>query len=320
MNKFCPKCGGNVIKKGWSRWPRNGQNGARQRYKCKKCGHRTTKPIELSPPSDSAIFVLNRNELVENYKKINKQSLSVRKDLVVSDLHAPDHDTEAFRAMLEYAKFYKPDGVVCVGDVGNFNSISHWLHDKRRKLTLEGQRVKADIESAKDVLNQINLVTTTATKRTVTEGNHEHWMHMFVDKHPVLEGLDEMDIATQYGKMGYDVIEMNVPYENGKLLMFHGLYTGKYHTNKTLIEFGCSCLYGHTHDHQVFEGSHWKDRHMAMSIGCLCNQNPDYIRNRPTKWVHGFATVDFFSNGNFTVDFINIINGNFSRQGKIYGG
>jgi len=244
--------------------------------------------------------------------------LAVRKDMVFSDIHAPEHDKQAFGAVLEYAKFYKPDGVKCIGDVGNFSSVSHWLHEGGQKLSLEGKRVAEDMESACKVLSEINKVTQGAVSRVVTLGNHEHWTDEYVDRHPNMKGM--IDVRVSYGSVGYECIKYNEPYRNGKLLMFHGLYTNRYHSAKTVSVFGRSCVYGHTHDHQVFEDIFWKDRHMAMSIGCLCDQNPDYLRNRPTKWVHGFATIEFFSNGCFTIDFINIINGNFSRLGKVYGG
>ena len=249
-----------------------------------------------------------------------KTNLSVRKDLFISDLHAPHHNKSAVGAVLEYARWYKPDGVHVLGDVGNFTSVSHWLHKKGKKLPLEGKRIAKDMTSACDMLNDINMATPKATNRIVTIGNHEYWVEQYIEDHPELEGLMEIDIEHRYGGLGYKCIKFNEPYRNGKLLEFHGFYTNKYHAAKTVSVFGRSCIYNHTHDHQVFEDTFWKDRHMAMSIGCLCDMNPDYLRNHPTKWVHGFATVEFFSSGNFTVDFINIINGNFSRNGKVYGG
>ena len=249
-----------------------------------------------------------------------KTNMSVRKDLLIPDIHAPDHNKNVIGAILEYAKWYKPDGVYLPGDVGGFESVSHWIHHRNKNFTLEGKRIAKDMSAVQDIMNEINKATPTATKRIVTLGNHEDWVDQYIDEHPVCKGSYDFDVVARYSEMGYTCIKFNEPYRNGKLLLFHGIYVNKYHTAKTVAVFGRSCIYGHTHDHQVFEDIFWKDRHMAMSIGCACDQNPDYLRNRPTKWVHGFATIEFFSSGNFTVDFINIINGNFSRNGKVYGG
>ena len=49
--------------------------------------------------------------------------------------------------------------------------------------------------------------------------------------------------------------------------------------------------------------------------------NPHYLKNRPKRWVQGFATVDVDTvNGDFFPDFIKIVKGRFSRNGILYKG
>jgi len=217
---------------------------------------------------------------------------------------------------LQYAGDYKPDMIVHLGDVGHFESVSHWIADKRLKL--EGLRVKSDIDSAVDILNKFKATAPNA-ELIVTMGNHDAWCQQYVEVHAELKGL--LDLDAEYKKAGWRVIPMNKPFAVGKLLMFHGLFTDKYHANRTVHAFSKSCLYGHTHDRQSYTESFYDGEKEAQSIGCSCDMNPDYLKNRPNKWSHGFATVDVDTvNGDFFVDFIKIIKGRFSRNGKIYDG
>lgn len=240
----------------------------------------------------------------------------IKKTLIVGDTHGPKHDRRAIDCVLQYTGDYKPDTIIHVGDVGHFESVSHWIADKRLKL--EGLRVKSDIESAVDILNKFHL-TATEAECIVTMGNHDDWCQQYVDVHAELKGL--LDLEGEYKKVGWKVIPLNKPYQLGKLLVFHGLFTSKYHANQTVHAFSKSCLYGHTHDRQSYTESFYDGEKEAQSIGCLCDLNPDYLKNRQKRWVHGFATVDVdTTTGDFFVDFIKIVKGKFSRNGKIYDG
>ena len=55
-----------------------------------------------------------------------------------------------------------------------------------------------------------------------------------------------------------------------------------------------------------------------MSIGCLCNKSPSYMKNRPNNWIHAVATVDVQQNGNFTPHVIPIYNGVATHNNKLY--
>lgn len=61
-----------------------------------------------------------------------------------------------------------------------------------------------------------------------------------------------------------------------------------------------------------------KDYHTAWSIGCLCNLSPEYRKNMPGSWVHGFAAVYLKPNGNFNLYQIMIVNNKFIFNGKEY--
>lgn len=275
---MCPKCFGNMSKHGKS-------ESGNLRHQCVVCGFRTTAPIYII------------------------------RHVIFADTHAPNENRSAINAALEYIKDYKPHKMIAAGDIGDFNSVSHWIKNKR--LSSEGCDLGADIDCAVNILDLFSE-SAPAAKKIVLLGNHEKWVMDYADEHSELRSM--VDIGEAYGDAGWDVIGMNELYGVGKLNVTHGLFVGKYHAHNTVHSLSASCMYGHTHDHQVYTESFIDGEKMAMSIGCLCNMNPKYLKNRPKKWVHGFATVDVISNGDFFIDFIKIIKGRFSRNGKIYDG
>ena len=236
--------------------------------------------------------------------------------LVISDLHAPFHDKKAVECMVDYAQDYKPHGIIIDGDLGDMQSCSHWLVNKR--LTLEGKRIKADIDICRDVAENIAGRLPSLEKKVYLLGNHEAWLLQYLEAHPELEGL--LDLEGVMENEGWEVYPENTRYRLGHLRILHGLYVNKHHAAKTLDALGVSALYGHTHDHQAFTVSHDDGEKSAMSIGCLCDMNPAYMKNRPKRWVHGFATVDMIpKTGEFFTDFVKIINGKTARNGVVYG-
>jgi len=237
----------------------------------------------------------------------------MKKIVVITDTHAPVHDERAVGAVCDYVSFYKPDMIIHAGDVGDFESVSHWMQDKR--LSLEGKRLRIDIDAALAMLNRFKDVP----EKVVCMGNHDQWCVDYVDKNPAVAGF--VDIEKEYKSVGWKVVPINKPYQIGKLLVFHGLFTCVHHARATVHAFSKSCLYGHCHDRQEHSESFYDGEKSAQSIGCLCDKNPDYLKNRPNRWSHGFATVEVDPiNGDFFIDSIKIVRGRFSRNGRIYKG
>jgi len=240
-------------------------------------------------------------------------SRKMKKIVVIADTHSPLHDERAVGAVCDYVSFYKPDMIIHAGDVGDFESVSHWMQDKR--LSLEGKRLRLDMDAALAMLNKFKDIP----ERIVCMGNHEDWVTQYVEKNPAVSGF--VDLEKEYKHIGWKVMPMNKPYQVGKLLVFHGLFTCIHHARATVHAFSKSCLYGHTHDRQEYTESFYDGEKSAQSIGTLSDMNPDYLKNRPKRWVHGFATVDLDTvTGDFFIDSIKIVRGRFSRNGKIYRG
>jgi predicted phosphodiesterase len=240
----------------------------------------------------------------------------VLKVVCVTDTHAPEQDRPAMRCVREYIQFYQPDVIVHLGDVGDYSSVSWWMRNKR--LALEGRRINNDIDHATKVLDQLSEGAPNARK-VVLMGNHDNWVKNYIDNYPNLEGA--FSVERTYAEHGWEVIPFNEPFRIGKLYMVHGYYTGDHHAKKTVTVFGSSVMYGHKHDWQVHSDVFVDGDKVGMSIGCLCNKDPEFQQGKPNRWIHGFATVDVDTrNGNFFIDFLKIVHGRTIRNGRVFGG
>ena len=245
----------------------------------------------------------------------------IERNFLFSDVHFPEHDEKAVDCAIKIMSDYKPHRIILMGDFLDMTPVSHWLKDKQR--VLENKRLLKDYEGANKLLDHIVSKAGKQLKEVIyIRGNHEEWLEMYIDKHPEIEGLLELEenIKLSNKKISLQFVEMNKFYKIGKLYVTHGLYTNKYHAAKTLENVGKSVIYGHTHSIQMMSkaGMIDDDKHISMSIGCLCNKSPSYMKNRPHSWIHAIATVDVLTNGNFTPHVIPIYDGAATYNGKIY--
>ena len=92
-----------------------------------------------------------------------------------------------------------------------------------------------------------------------------------------------------------------------KMYAYHGgHYSGISHARTHALQLGCNVVYGHTHDSQ-----------MAYSLGCLTDMTKSYLKGRPTNWSHNVAILDIFTNNNFNLVVLDIVNGVTSYGGDI---
>jgi predicted phosphodiesterase len=250
--------------------------------------------------------------------------MKIKWALVLPDIHYPKHNKGCMKAIFQWLKEYgkKIDYLILLGDAMDMEPISHWMEDKKK--TLEGQRIKEDYANFnKEILTPLEKAVCKKCTKVYFIGNHENWVEYIEEKFPQLSGYVGVDENLQLTKRSWKIILYNQIYKLGKLHLMHGIYTNLYHAKKTVEAYCCSIAYGHTHDIQEFTKVtpiNLLDVHKAHSIGCLCDMNPAYMRNKPNKWAHAFMVVDVSENGDFTEHTINIINGQFRWHGKLYGG
>lgn len=242
--------------------------------------------------------------------------------LVLPDAHTPNHDIKTHKTILNFMADMDFAECVDLGDFMDFEQISKFSASLLR--TLEGKRLMKDYDIANNVLDERLKALGDKCEYTLLEGNHDYRMEVLIDKAPQFEGILEV-------KKNLHLKERNIrwvpswskgeTYKVGKLNFMHGDYISRYHAAKMVEVYGVNLVYGHTHDHQVFERT-TKDQlypKMAMSLGHLADPNKlAYTRNRPNNWSQLIGVVDVRPDGNFNINPIRIINHKFSYDGRLY--
>jgi len=182
-----------------------------------------------------------------------------------------------------------------------------------------------DVEAVNKGMSQIDdsLDIAGCDIRHFVQGNHEVWLDKFVIRYPYLKHY-MTENALRLKERGYKYH----PYNRKKLLKIgkinftHGKYVPKYHAFKHLDMYGESIMYGHTHDLQRFTKTVAGGTLSAWSLGCLkdIQADEDWLSGRLTNWNHAFAIIDWFKNGDYKVEIVEIIRGRTTLWGEVIDG
>lgn len=243
----------------------------------------------------------------------------MKKGIAVFDLHYPEHNKILWNNILKFAKDFKPDYFLFGGDNLDMSPVSHWLLEGGQFRKLEGKRLINDYKGfVKEIKEPLENILPDSCKKIWLEGNHENWAEQAIDKNPQYEGLIEIEnyIDLKY----WSQIPYNGIHKIGKMYFTHGMYTNQYHSAKTVNIVEKNIFYGHTHDHQT----HTKitmvgnEPHIGVSVPCTCDLNPQYMRNKPNKWLNGFLIWYMKDNGDFNHYIIIANKGHFIYNGIQY--
>jgi hypothetical protein len=247
--------------------------------------------------------------------------MKIQKAVLLPDIHYPQHSVESMKSVLKFLADFRPDTVIYQGDQLDMSVISHWNKDKKRKVELK--RVKSDYDGFdKDILSPIEKIVGKRCEKVWITGNHEDWAQQYLDRNPELEGMIEPEICLRLEERGYEYVPLNGIYKLGKLNIIHGFYHNQYHSAKHVSAFGGSVAYCHTHTSQEFTKVSPVDTrqfHSATGLPCLCDLSPDYMKNRPSAWVHGFGVVYVMPDGTFNLYRIIMVDNKFIFNDKVYG-
>lgn len=246
--------------------------------------------------------------------------MKIKTDSVVvglPDIHLDPFDKvlhPAYVVAREYCFDIKPDRIVFMGDMGEFESLSSW--NRKKPLIAEGRRYKDDYEIVKDELRLFKS-RLPDTEFDYIVGNHEHRVRWYVEKNPEMHGAMDLVKDLELEDMGMNVVPFGEAIQIGQLWWAHGWFWNKYHAAKTLHDFGDSIVYCHVHHlQQDTRNVHFaKKEQIAQSLGCLTDRYPDYKQKRPTRHQNGFVTVEYTHAGNFTLYPHIIIDGVFGYGG-----
>ena len=82
-------------------------------------------------------------------------------------------------------------------------------------------------------------------------------------------------------------------------------------------------MYGHTHDLQRFTETGLGGTQSAWSLGCLKDMSSEknkWLKGNLHNWNHAFAIIDWFKNGDFKVEVVEIIKGRTTVWGELLDG
>jgi hypothetical protein len=240
----------------------------------------------------------------------------VKRYVVTPDKHAPLHDKKAISVVKQAIELIKPDGYIDLGDLGEFGSVSHWQWKRKKKPPLEYiiPRIEKDAKAVNQLLDDIDesLDKVNVKDKRMIQGNHDEWADMFVEEYPYLPQYTFKNIGN-FKERGYKYHDAGEYVKIGKLYYYHGHhFGGQYHTANHLRKLGCNIMYGHHHSMQQDSVTHMDGPKSAWSIGCLKDMSSEknaWLRGRNHKWAHGFAVVDYYRGGRFTVHVIQIVDG-----------
>lgn len=235
--------------------------------------------------------------------------------LVFPDAHVDDGLPVALETALSFGEYFKPDETVILGDFLNFDYISHFVeHDM---IARENKRLFKDFQIANNVLDTIQKFT--KSKVTYIIGNHERRLDVWVRQHAEVEGLISLKAQLDLKKRDIEIIPEGAIYHLGHARFTHGWYAIQYHAKRSVEYAGDNIFYGHTHDVQSYSKPNCEQQPtIGQSLGCLCELNPEYMRNKPSRWVNALGIFYFDKKGMFTYYVPIMINGQFIFAGKVF--
>jgi len=243
--------------------------------------------------------------------------------VVFPDIHFPLHNEKALKCALRVLETVKPSGFLCLGDLVEGESVSFWKWKKKKRPPLEYQlpeiqkelkKVNAGFDRIDEVCDKVGV-----KKKLFAQGNHELWFDNFVEENPYLPEYLSKN-ALRIKERGYKWYPYGKEFKvfNSKLYAYHGgHWAGINHAKAHVQNLGANIIYGHTHDAIKSVVSHLDGPKMAHSMGCLCDMNKGFLKNRKVNWTHNVGIVDIFPDKNFNLNVLTIINGKTSLAGKI---
>lgn len=240
-------------------------------------------------------------------QEVFKLPKSIRKVLLLSDIHFPYHDVDALTAALQYGIDQKVDAVYLNGDIMDFYQLS--FHEKDPRKTDIG----TELEMCRSFFAELRK--NFSCPIYFISGNHELRLERYLRvKAAELLGLDEfrLDVLLRMGEHKIINLKHGTKVYFGKLLVEHGdkmKGAGGVNPARTLLlRFKRPSICGHFHrtssaNSKVYDD----DSMMAWTTGCLCELEPSYMELNEHN--HGFAIVNVNPDDTFNVENKMIING-----------
>lgn len=264
-------------------------------------------------------------------RKAKASSRRERLAVLITDTHYPLHDIAAEHCVRAAVIKVQPDTLYHLGDVGEWDSISHWRYKRQSRppVDIEVERLTRQAADVAMCMNDLDAACRVAgvREKICTLGNHDEWLNYFVEKNPTTR--DEKgrqykpEHVMEFKQRGWKWHEYGdiARICGSKLFAYHGhFYSNQHHAKTHAEKMGASIVYGHHHDQQTHGVSHLTGAHRAWSLGCLRTMDADFLGNRPTNWSHNFGIVHILPSGNFQLQVVDIVDGGCFLWGEFISG
>jgi len=228
-------------------------------------------------------------------------------------------DPKAESVLFQAIDIIKPNRCVHLGDVGEWQSVSHWQWKRRKRPPFEylAPTIAAETLAVNTWLDKLDraLGKVKCDNTTIIEGNHEVWCDNFAEEEARPEYAAKRLMRVK--ERGYEWHDHGTFAKIGKLHATHGgHFTGLHHAYKTVLGLSASCIYGHFHNLEFAHVMHLGGAYGAWCAGCLCKLDKKFLNHRPTNWSHSLSIVHVEPDGRFHVEVVDIFRGVAYIYGK----
>lgn len=235
--------------------------------------------------------------------------------------HVPMHNQRMHHGMRELIKDLgeKMVGFHILGDFLDINSLSS--HDRGKFTSVRGLTLEQEYVDGREELRRFEKVLPKTVKdKSFIYGNHEDRVHRFNSdmqnaKNPAILPHDALKLED----MGYNVhTKWSQDFCTiGNLDIFHGIYFNIHNAKKHLDTFNRNCAYVHTHRMQMYREGDLAAHNIGACADFAHSAFNYASRAMKQSWANGFALATVV-NGRTHVTQIEVINGEFVYNGKVY--
>jgi len=230
--------------------------------------------------------------------------------LIIPDGHAhPEHDNNRFDWLGQYILETKPGTVVCIGDLGDFPSLSTYDEGTRNAW---GRLYQADCAAVVDAQERIwgptdqynaqrarNKKSQYRPRKIYCKGNHEDRADRFVNRYPAMDGFVDVDKDMQIERFWDEHVGFKDETDVHGVSFSHyfsaGLtgqpISGVNIARSMAIKLSRSAVQGHSHvlSYNYTDRGPGKPRIECWSCGCF--SHPAHVegwnRNTVAMWRYG---------------------------------
>ena len=273
--------------------------------------------IPSPAPRDNSARTSVGGDNMASYSEASRDTVSrLQRVLFFGDSHHPYNDQTAWRVFLAAAAEFRPDILVCLGDLGDCFSISGYTGDPSRPLKWEDE-----LCAVSDALDQLDAIG--AARKVFCGGNHEDRLPRYLAKRaPELFGVATIPGLYHLAERGWEWVGYGEAIKIGHVMVTHDLDRyGIYAVRHALRDAGCSVIIGHVHRACVwYEGSMSGSSHVAASFGWLGGLEWATYRHRvraERDWQHGFGVGYLEPCGTMHLHVVPIVDGRCVLGGRV---